>query len=501
MTRLFATLVAGVFVSSPAIAAGPLDGFDDAIRRAMKLHAVPGLGIAIVKDGKVVLAKGYGVREKGKDDPVTEKTLFAIGSVSKSFTAALASLYVDEGKFGWDMRLQEHLAKFEMQDPYRTREVRLRDCLGHRVGLGRHDMVWYGARFTRDEILAKLPRMKPSYEFRTDFVYNNILYMAAGEAIAKVGGKSWDDLVAEKLFSPLGMASANTSVTKFAKGADVATPHERKKGVPGSVAWLNADAIGPAGSINASAADMAKYVQFQLARGKAGDKRLVKAAVFDEMHKPQMIVPKGTGLGGLFNPDSKSSAYGLGWFLGDYAGRTLVEHGGNVDGMTAQVGFLPEEKLGVVVLANLGQSALPAAILFDTFDRYLGRDVTTERVDGTSLLMWMAAAGTQVAGVQFDVSKRQKDAKPPVPLANFDGKFEDALYAPVEIKSVDGKQKLTWTNFAYELEYWQHTTFRGVDPTNRWPSVGVLFTLDENGKPVEVRLKGLNVDEVRFKRK
>jgi CubicO group peptidase (beta-lactamase class C family) len=501
MPRLIAPLVAGLFVLSPAFAADPLDGFDEAVNRAIKLHAVPGVGIAIVKDGKVVLAKGYGVREKGKAEPVTENTLFAIGSVSKSFTAALAALYVDEGKLRWDARIQDHIRTFEMRDAYRTREVRLRDCLGHRVGLDRYDMVWYGANIQRDALLSKLPQMKPSYEFRTNFVYNNILYLAAGEAIAKVGGKSWDDLIAEKLFSPLGMASANTNIAKLPKDGDVATPHERKKGVPGKVAWLNADPIGPAGSINASAADMAKYVLFQLTRGKTGDKRLLKAAIFEEMHKPQMIVPKGAGLGGLFNPDSKSSAYGLGWFLGDYAGRTLVEHGGNVDGMTAQVGFLPEEKIGVVVLANLGQSALPAAILFDTFDRYLGRDVTTERVDGTSLLMWMAAAGTQVAGVHFDESKRRKDAKPPVPLANFDGKYEDALYSPVEIKTVDGKQKLTWTNFPYELEYWQYATFRGVDPTSRWPNIGVHFTLDENGKPIELRLKGLNVDDVRFKRK
>ena len=151
-----------------------------------------------------------------------------------------------------------------MKDNYLTREVRLRDCLSHRVGLDRHDMVWYGSSFDRKQVLDRLPQMKPSVEFRTDFVYNNILYAAAGEAIAKVAGKSWDDAVAEKLFSPLGMSSANSSITKFAKGADVASPHERKKGIPGPVPWLNADGIGPAGSINASAAEMAKYVQFQL---------------------------------------------------------------------------------------------------------------------------------------------------------------------------------------------------------------------------------------------
>jgi CubicO group peptidase (beta-lactamase class C family) len=486
----------------PALRAGnPLDGFDDAVKRAIKLHAVPGVGVAIVKDGKVVLSKGYGVREKGKSDPVTENTVFAIGSVSKSFTAALAAVLVDEGKTNWDLRIQDKLPTFELKDAYLTREVRLRDCLSHRVGLDRYDMVWYGDKLSRLELLGKVSQMKPSFGFRTNFVYNNILYMAAGEALSRIGGKSWDDLVAEKLFAPLEMKGSNTSISKLGKAADVATPHERKKGVPGPVAWLDADPIGPAGSINASAADMARYVQFQLAKGKAGEKRLVKANVFAEMHKPQMLVPKGTGLGALFNPDAKSSSYGLGWFISDYAGKTFYEHGGNVDGMTAIVGFMPEEKLGIVVLANLGQSTLPAAILFDTFDRYLGREVTTERVDGTSLLMWMAAAGTQVAGVQFDDKKRAKDAKPPVPLEQFDGKYEDALYAPVQIKLVDGKRVMTWTNFRFELEYWQHSTFRGIDPTGRWPNVGVNFTLDETGKPIELRLKGLNADDVRFKRK
>lgn len=496
---LVAAMVFGL--AMPLTAADPLDGFDEAILKAIKLHAVPGLGVAIVKDGKVVLAKGYGVREKGKTDAVTADTLFAIGSVSKSFTAALAATYVNDDKLKWSARIQDLLPTFDMKDPYLTREVRLRDCLSHRVGLDRHDMVWYGSSFDRQQILAKLPQMKPSFDFRTNFVYNNILYAAAGEAVAKVAGKSWDDAVAERLFKPLDMKGANTSISKLPKTGDVATPHERKKGVPSGVPWLNADAIGPAGSINASAADMAKYVQFQLARGKAGDKRIVKADVFAEMHKPQMLVPKGAGLGALFNDDAKSSSYGLGWFISDYAGHTFLEHGGNVDGMTAQVGFIPDEKLGVVFLANLGQSALPAALMFDTFDRFLGRPVSNDRVDGTSLLMWMAAAGTQVAGVKFDDSKRQKDAKPPVALSNFDGKYEDSLYAPVEIKTVDGNQKLAWTNFKYDLEYWQHSTFRGVDPTGRWPSVGVHFTLDENGKPIELTLAGLNVNSVRFKRK
>ncbi|QEL14342.1 serine hydrolase [Limnoglobus roseus] len=498
MRRALALLSLVLFV--PIVpAADPLDGFDDAVRKAMKLHAVPGLGVAIIKDGKVVLAKGYGVREVGKPEAVTENSLFAIGSVSKSFTAALAAMLVDEGKLKWDDRIKEHVSDFQMKDNYLTEEIRLRDTLSHRTGLDRHDMVWYGGRFTTPQLVTKLRDMKPAHQFRTNFVYNNLMYMVAGQTVAKVVGKSWDDVVAERLFKPLGMATANTSTAKLPKDGDVAMPHERrKKGLAMAVPWLNIDCIGPAGSINASAADMAKYVQFQLTRGKVGDKRLVKAAVFDEMHKAQMLVPKGIS---LFNGDAKSSAYGFGWFLSDYHGRTLIEHGGNIDGMTAQVGFLPDEKLGVVFLANLGTSTLPAALMFDTFDRYLGLPLTNDRVEGTSLLMWAVAAGTQVAGVQFNESKRQKDAKPPVPLADFAGKYEDTLYEAVELTTVGDKLRLKWTNFAYDLEFWQFGTFRGTDPDGRWPSIGVHFLLDENGQPTEMKLAGLNVDDVRFKRK
>jgi CubicO group peptidase (beta-lactamase class C family) len=499
MFRSLLLLAFGLLFASP-IRAEPLDGFDEAIRKALKLHAVPGLGVAIIKDGKVIHLKGYGVRELGKDEPVSEKTLFAIGSVSKSFTAVTAAMAIEENKLKWSSRIYDYLPSFQFADPYLSREVRMRDILSHRVGLDRHDMVWYGANFNRQEILSRVPSMKGDFGFRTEFVYNNILYLLAGQTVGKAVGKNWDEYLAEKVFKPLDMKTANTSIKEFSPDSDIATPHERKKGRPAPVPWLNIDCIGPAGSINASVEDMAKYVQFQLTQGKGPEKRLLKRATFNEMHTPQMLVPKGAGLGGLFNADAKSSSYGLGWFISDYAGKTLIEHGGNIDGMTAQVGFLPEENLGVVFLANLGQSALPAALMFDTFDRFLGRPVTTDRVEGTSLLMWMAAAGTQVAGVKFDESKRAKDAKLPVDLKEFAGKYEDDLYAAVEVTVSDDKAKLKWTNFQMNLEHWQHTTFRCVDPENRWPSLGAYFTLDENGKPTELRMTGLNVDKIRFQR-
>jgi CubicO group peptidase (beta-lactamase class C family) len=239
----------------------PLEKLDEHILKGMKLHGVTGMGLAIVKDGKVVLAKGYGLRELGKPEPVTEKTVFAIGSVSKSFTAATAAQLIHDGKLKWDDRIVTHLPKFELGDPYLTQELRMRDLLAHRAGLERHDLVWYGNMTPRSDLMKLFPQMKVESALRTKFQYNNLMYMTAGETIGKIAGKSWDDYVAEKIFQPLGMSSANTSVTKLSKSADVATPHVRKKGKPAAIEWLNIDNIGPAGSINASAEDMAKYVQ------------------------------------------------------------------------------------------------------------------------------------------------------------------------------------------------------------------------------------------------
>jgi CubicO group peptidase (beta-lactamase class C family) len=477
----------------------PLDGLDEHIRKGMKLHGVTGMGLAIVKDGKVVLAKGYGLRELGKPEPVTEKTVFAIGSVSKSFTSATAAQLIHDGKLKWDDRIVKHLPTFQLGDPYLTQELRMRDLLAHRAGLERHDLVWYGNMTPRSDLMKLFPQMKVESALRTKFQYNNLMYMTAGETIGKIAGKSWDDYVAEKIFQPLGMSSANTSITKFSKSADIATPHVRKKGKPAPIEWLNVDNIGPAGSINASAEDMAKYVQYQLSQGKGPEKRLVKKDVFATMHEPQMLM--GGGMAGLFsNGESKMSAYGLGWMISQYAGKTVVEHGGNIDGMTAEVGMIPEEKLGVVLLANADGSVLPGALMYDIFDRYLGRPVQPERVDGSSLITFLNAYAVTVAGVTFDESKRDKTIKPPKDWKAYVGTYQDDLYGTLKVYEEKDVLMAKWNRFVVKLDYWQHQTFRGIDPDNRWPTVGVSFALDADGRAAEVRTDGLSIEKVRFKR-
>jgi CubicO group peptidase (beta-lactamase class C family) len=472
----------------------PLADFDAGIAKGLKAHGVPGLGIAIVKDGKVVLAKGYGVRTTGQTDPVTEKTLFAIGSVSKSFTAASIAMLVDEGKLKWDDTLVSKLKDFRLPDDYLSQEVTLRDALSHRVGIARNELIWYGSPFDRDTILHKLRDVKPGSRFRTRFVYNNILYMAAGQVIPQVANKSWDDFVAERVFKPLNMTTANTSVRKLPKDGDVATPHEKAKGIAKAIPWKDIDNIGPAGSINASPADMAEYVKFQLARGKGPEKRLVKREVFDDMHTPQMLIPGGS----FFNPNPHLHAYGFGWMLADYKGKKVVEHGGNIDGMTAQVGMLPDEKLGVVVLANLGGSLLPQAVMYEVFDRFLG-EPASNRLEATGFLIGLSEFGVQRMAEPAE-SSRIKDTKPSLPLDKYAGKYEDTLHAPLKVTCEKEKLSLVFNGLTFDLDHWHYDTFRGTERRGVLPRMLFTFALGSDGKVAEIGSKVFG-DDIRLKRK
>lgn len=255
----------------------PLEGLDQYITEAMRSWEVPGLAIAIVKDDRVLLAKGYGVRKLGDPAPVNEHTLFAIGSASKAFTAASIAMLVDEGKLKWDDPVTNYLPGFQLFDPYATRELTVRDLLCHRSGLERADLLWYGSAFGREEILRRIRYLKPSWSFRSRFGYQNIMFLAAGQIIPAITGKSWDDFVKERLFAPLGMSSSNTSVRDLARSDNSATPHAKIEGKVEPIAWRNIDNVAPAGSINSSAADMAQWIRLNLNWGKFNDKQLISS--------------------------------------------------------------------------------------------------------------------------------------------------------------------------------------------------------------------------------
>ena len=265
---------------------------DQYINSSMNDWKVPGASVAIVRDGAVVYMKGFGVRDIRTQQPVTVDTLFDIGSCTKAFTAAAVAMLVDEGKMQWDGKVNTYIPFFHLRDPLADESVTLRDLLTHRTGVPGADLLWYlNPRAPREELIRKLAYIPPNAGFRAKFEYQNLMYVAAGYAVGQVAHTTWDEFTQSRLFAPLGMTGSDTSAIEAQKSSDHATPHEEKPdGSVKAIPWRNIDSVGPAGSINSSARDMAKWIAFQLGDGTYQGKRLISAENMHEMHAPQMLL-------------------------------------------------------------------------------------------------------------------------------------------------------------------------------------------------------------------
>ncbi len=472
----------------------PSKDFDEYVNKALKDWDVPGLAIAIVKNDQVVFAKGYGVRKLGDPAPVDEKTLFAIGSSSKAFTSASIAMLVDEGKLKLDEPATKYLPGFQLFDPYVTRELTVRDLLCHRSGLERGDFLWYGTSYGRDEIVQRVRYLKPTWSFRSRFGYQNIMYLAAGQIVAGVSGKRWDDFIRDRIFKPLGMTSSSTSINDLKNAGDVATPHAKLDGKIEIIPWRNIDNIAPAGSINSNVVDMAQWVRLQLGEGSYKGQRLISSGAAKEMHTAQTVIrmePPWT----LFYSDAHFLNYGLGWFLHDHRGRKVVEHGGNIDGMSALVAMIPEEKLGLVILTNMNGTPLTGAIASRVYDLYLGaqpRDYSAELLKTYNALL---EQGKQ-AQKKIEES-RVKGTSPTLALDQYSGAYKDEMYGDAKVAVQNGKLVLTTPGFVGDLDHWNYDTFQ---VTWRERSLGkalATFTLNARGKVDEMKLPDLQIS---FKR-
>ena len=466
--------------------APPAD-LDTYVGRVLKTFEVPGLSVAIVKDGKVVLAKGYGVRKQGEPTPVDENTLLAIGSNTKAFTSAALATLVDEGKISWDDPVYERLTGFQMYDPYVSHEMTIRDLLTHRsgMGLGEGDLLfWPHTTFTRAEIIYKLRFMKPASSFRSRFAYDNLLYMTAGQIIPAVTGKSWEDYVREKILRPLGMNTTNLSNADFKPGDNYAWPHSKVDGKLQPIDFVNLDNAGPAGSINSSASEMAKWVLLQLNHGKipGREERIFSERQSREMWSAQTILPIGAGNSPLVAKRPKFAAYGLGWGLSDYHGRKMVAHTGGVAGMVSRVMLVPEENLGVVILTNAEQGGAFDSILYHILDSYFGLAPTD----------WMAAhraAEEQAEKEAAEIMKQQEsgrtaDSKPSLPLEKYAAVYTDPWYGPVTIRMESGKLVFTLDHTPKaiaDLQHWQYDTFKAHWRDRTIEGAFLTFTLKPDG--------------------
>jgi CubicO group peptidase (beta-lactamase class C family) len=476
-----------LFCASAAAQLGPPADLDSYVPRVLKAFDVPGLSVAIVKNGQVVFAKGFGVRKLGDSTPVDTNTLFGIGSNTKAFTTAALATMVDAHRISWDDPVYQRLPGFQMYDPYVAHEMTIRDLLTHRsgMGLGEGDLLfWPHTTYTRDDIIYRLRFMKPVSSFRSHYAYDNLLYMTAGQIIPAVTGTSWDDYVREHIFLPLGMTTTNVTNSAFKSGDDYASPHSKVDGKLQVVPLQNLDNVGPAGSINSSAAEMAKWVILQLNRGKLpnSEQRIFTEAQSREMWSPQTILPTGERSGPLAALSAKFAAYGLGWGLRDYHGRKLVGHTGGVSGFVSRVMLVPEENLGVVVLTNAEQAGAFDSILFHILDHYLG----LQQAD------WIAAFKASDEADEKDAqeviskqnSGRAADSRPSLPLEKYAGIYTDAWYGPITIRNAGGSLVFTMDHTPSaiaDLQHWQYDTFKAHWRDRTIEDAFVTFALKPDG--------------------
>jgi CubicO group peptidase (beta-lactamase class C family) len=493
MPAWMAVVVVAMAVVSPTAAVAqrpdhgrgaPIAALDAYVAGAVRDWRVPGLAIAVVHGDTIVLAKGYGVRRVGRPEPVDAHTVFAIGSTTKAMTATLMAMLVDSGRAGWDDPVIDHLPEFRVQDPYVTREMTIRDLLTHRGGLPETDFLWEDTTTTFAEILRRLQYVSPAYSMRSEFVYQNVMYATAGHIEANLTGTTWDDLIRRRLFGPLDMTDTKTSTHQLDSTGDVATPHARVHDTLLAIPWHNLDGIAPAGSVNSSVADMARWIRFVLDSDRVGGNRLVSAAAFREMFTPQVVVPLD------FYPAWKDVGqpvvtYGFAWFLFEYRGHRVAMHTGSIDGMSAIVGLLPDDRVGVVVLVNEDHAELRHALLLRTFDTYLGG---TNRDWSTDLRRLYDSLDRQADSAQrAEDAARVPGVTPALPLDRYVGTYRDSLYGTFVVR-LDGSSLVgRLGSLLGDMEPWGYDAFRFR--ARDWTRATVLITcvLTPAGRVSELR--------------
>lgn len=429
------------------------DGFDDFANGLLKQWVAPGLAVAVVKGSDVVFARGYGLRDVEKQLPVTPQSLFAIGSSTKAFTALSVAMLVDEGKLEWDQPVRDVLPSFRLHDDVATNRATVRDLLAHRTGLPRHDLMWYGSPLSRREIFDRLRYLEPSKDFRETWQYQNLMYLTAGYLIGELSGMSWEEFVRERIFKPLGMTGSNFSTADSQRMADHAVPCIEKDDAIQPIPFRELPEVAPAGAINSNLDDMAKWVAFHLNGGKAGGKQLVSPGNVQELHMPHMVMSDP-----LKYPELLHMSYGMGWFIQPYRGHNHVHHGGNIDGFSALVSFLPREQIGVVAFANQNGSSLPTLATFNVFDRLLG----LEPADWNARF-WQDHLEFKAA-TKRGQAKAEAERKPNAPsthaLAEYAGEYNHPGYGVLTIAEANEKLTLCFNGLELPLKHMHYDVFQ-----------------------------------------
>lgn len=480
MRRIFGVgaLALSLCVATAALADPPSD-FDARVARIADEVGVPGVSVAIVENGRVTLARGYGVRQLGGTARVDSDTIFQIGSVSKAFTAAALARLVDNGRIRWDDRVIDHVPYFQMYDPWVTREMRIRDLLVHNsgLGLGAGDLlVIPRSTRSREDVVRALRHIEPAASFRSAYAYDNVLYIVAGQLIEEVSGKSWEQFVHEDLLVPAGMRTATSERVQRRLNENRAWPHGRRDGPMFGMgtqemlddsgrAEFDPDITGvgaPAGGVAASANDMARWLSIQLARGELPEGgRLFSEAASREMWTPRIHVPIAAFPEPVSAATPQFDSYALGWMERDYQGHRLLMHTGAVFGAQAIVMLIPERDIGFAIMINSEDGEAAYGLAYRLLDHYLGQP---DYDWGAAWQQFVRERDERA--VAFLASRSEVAAgagAPSRPLQSYAGAFRDAWYGPVTIGHADGRLAMDFTltpGMTGELTPWRYDTFR-----------------------------------------
>ncbi|MEE9394502.1 MAG: serine hydrolase [Planctomycetota bacterium] len=466
-----------------------LELIEKEIEELRKEWEVPGLAVGIVKDGKVYLSRGFGTRDQNQDHPVTPKTLFAIGSSTKAFTALALGTMVAEGKLDWDEPLRTYLPDFALSEESVAARLTPRDLLTHRSGMPRHDMIWYNRKdIDIEKIYHSLRHLDLSADLRETFQYNNLMFATAGHLSAVLDGTSWPKVVRSRLLNPLGMNNSHVLLVDAKKTGDIARPFDLRDDKITEIPYRNIDNVGPAGSIFSSADDMCQWLKLFVGRGKVDGKTIVSGAILKEVCSPQMVMGGLTG-----SNDIGPSSYGMGWMIDSYRGRQRIHHGGNIDGFSALVAHFPNDGFGVVALANRNATPLPDLLLMRIADRLLDLEVR----DWSSEMMAnkAKAKALEKKSEALVEGKRVEGTKPAQVLESYVGTYEHAAYGSIVVDLVANGDGLSvaLNGLTADLEHWHYETFRALkneeDPTLKGTKFLFRTNVDGDISELEVALE------------
>ncbi|MGB5509719.1 serine hydrolase [Robiginitalea sp.] len=443
---------------------------------------IPSASIGIVKDGELIFTGNYGVLEVGKKDPPNANTLYAIASNSKAFTSAIIGMLVQEGKLDWDDPVRKYLPYFDLYDSWVSENTTIRDILSHRVGLGTFsgDNIWYKSELPAEEFIKRYKHVPQAYAFRSGYGYSNLMFIAAGEIIETVTGKSWAENVEQRILQPLGMDRTVASVKELEAKGNLATPHARNETGNYPIPWTSWDNVAATGGLISSVSDIAKWMIFNLDNGiHNGDTLLSKQTrntVWTPHNNFTVDHTSPNDFGRHFN------AYGLGWGLSDYHGRLRVGHTGGYDGMITAITLIPDENLGVVVLTNGVKSPIMAATYY-ALDQFLGvengKDWSADYLKRTDENL---AKDTRIADRK---AKRVLNTKPSMEVEKLIGTYQSDIYGKIDIRQKNGELSLDFTHsplLSARLTHWHYDVWEiHWDHPQAWFSFGtVQFKTDNN---------------------